>query len=65
MSSANLQPYADLAFLALQSSAQSLFQARKIGVQVTVPDAVRQEMVARHGSKAQEMLNLLDGKVTL
>ncbi len=57
--------YAEVAYQALNPVAGELLQARKIGVIVTIPASVRQEMLAAHGDEAAEMLSLLDGRVFL
>ena len=61
----DLEPYCDHAYKALHSSARDLFQARKCGVYVVIPQGVRTLLIQQHGDSAIEMLNLLDGKVEL
>lgn len=53
------------AFRALSAEALGLFQARKLGIRVHVPDQVREKMVAAHGPEAHRVLSLLDGSVDL
>lgn len=57
--------YVDIAYEALQPVASALFQARKCGVTVTIPEPVRQQMIASHGVDAIAMLDFLDGRVRL
>lgn len=57
--------YSDIALEALEHSAMNLFQARKVGVRVDVPDVVRESLLSRHGQRARKVLDMIDGNVTL
>lgn len=51
------------AFEVLKTSALALFQARKLGIVVHIPDEVRQAMIATYNEEARKILNFLDGNV--
>ena len=45
--------------------ASDLFQARKIGMQVIIPEEVESAYVLKHGKKGKNFLNMLRGDVIL
>jgi hypothetical protein len=55
----------DPAYRAIASIAAELFQARKCGITVNIPEGVREQMMAVHGDEAKRVLALLDGRVRL
>lgn len=51
------------AFEALKASALALFQARKLGIVVHIPEEVRLAMIATYDEEARKILNFIDGNV--
>jgi hypothetical protein len=49
----------------LKSSYLHLFQARKIGVRLNIPDDVRCDLIREFGDEAHVWLAMIDGKVRL
>jgi len=62
---AELSEYVDLAFKTLEPMKAHLFQLRKCGIRMEVPEPVRQQLMAQCGDEAREMLAMLDGRVWL
>lgn len=46
-------------------AAADFFQARKIGMQVLIPDAVADAYVGKHGAEGQKVIDMLRGSVPL
>ena len=63
--SAAAETYVEPAYQVLKGAASTLFQARKAGIIVSIPDRARQRMIADHGQEAIQLLALLDGRVWL
>ncbi len=63
--SENAKPFSGLAFSVLEPIAEQLFQLRKVGITVHIPDVIRQDMLASHGDAAARFLSLVDGWVVL
>ena len=59
------KPLSALAFSALEPLAADLFQLRRAGITVHIPDEIRQDMLANHGDVAARVLSLLDGRLPL
>lgn len=61
----NNEPYIDHLATILKNSSNDLFQARKIGVVLSVPEPVRDALVSKYGGTANDWLAKLDGRVWL
>jgi hypothetical protein len=56
---------AEQALEVIAPAAADLFQARKIGMQVLIPDAVADAYVSKHGVEGQKVIDMLRGNVTI
>ncbi|MBN3729503.1 hypothetical protein [Burkholderia sp. Tr-20390] len=58
-----LEHYSSLAVDALDPIAPQLFQLRKVGITIHVPEAVRKAMLEKSGQSAARLLALIDGRL--
>lgn len=50
---------------AMAPVAADLFQVRKIGMEVVIPEAVESAYIAKHGVEGRKLIDMLRGNVTL
>lgn len=65
---ASTENHVAVAVQALETLAQvatDLFEARKIGMEVTIPDTVEAAFVLKHGEEGRKVIDMLRGNVTI
>ncbi|WP_087863910.1 hypothetical protein [Comamonas thiooxydans] len=59
------QAYADRFFNEMKDKQSAFFQARKLGIQLSIPAHVRSLIKTRYGSEGQKFLDMVDGHIDL
>lgn len=65
VNTAEWQAYADRLYIDLKAYQNTIFQSRKIGIYITIPENVRALIKERYGAEGERFLNMVDGEVLL